>query len=177
MQAETKPVSDSVPKVNDEIAVGSDLEFQRGWWRFERVSWIALAIIIALDVAGVFGRGPVAKAHQQLADGSMTVNYERIERFSTPSIMTVNFSQSAITDGKIQLWVSEVLVKGLGNQRIVPQPEKSAIGEGGIFYTFDATRQPASVEFALQPASAGRYHLTLRCPGHGELHPSVFVMP
>ena len=53
----TKPVEDSVAKVNDEIAVGEDLEFQRKWWRFENIAWIFFALIIVLDVAGLFGRG------------------------------------------------------------------------------------------------------------------------
>jgi hypothetical protein len=37
MPSSAKPVEHTIEKVNDEIAVGSDLEFQRRWWRFERV--------------------------------------------------------------------------------------------------------------------------------------------
>jgi hypothetical protein len=48
--------------VNDEITVGEDLQFQRKWWVFERVIWILFSLILVLDIAGVFGRGPVAKA-------------------------------------------------------------------------------------------------------------------
>jgi hypothetical protein len=89
MAAKTEPVTDSVPKINDEVAVGEDLEFQRSWWRFERCVWILFAVLVFLDVLGVFGRGPLAKAHAEAADGSMKIDYERVERFSTPSIMTV----------------------------------------------------------------------------------------
>ena len=36
----SKPIADSVAKVDGEVAVGEDLEFQRKWWKFERATWI-----------------------------------------------------------------------------------------------------------------------------------------
>ena len=89
--SETKPIEDTVSKVNDEIAVGSDPEFQRHWSRFENGVWIFFALFVLADLAGCFGRGPLAKAQAQTKDGTLHVNYERIERFSTPSVITVEF--------------------------------------------------------------------------------------
>ncbi len=173
----TKRLSDTVPKVNDELAVGEDLEFQRRWWTFENGVWILFALIVLLDLAGAFGRGPLAKAHAQAPDGSISVQYERIERFSTPSRLLVTFGPSAIHDGKAQLWASESLLKTLGNQRVSPQPTLSQVGDGGVLYTFDASKLPASAEFALQPLSAGSHFLDLRVPGAQELKLKIFVMP
>ncbi len=177
MAAKTQPISDSVPKINDEVAVGEDLEFQNRWWRFEKGIWIFFAILVLLDLLGVFGRGPVAKAHVEAADGSMKIDYERIERFSTPSIMTVNFGRNAIHDGKIQLWVSESLVKRMGNQRVVPQPAESRIGANGIVYTFPVTQVPASVEFALSPSMPGISDLKLQVPGSSIVGMRIVVVP
>jgi hypothetical protein len=165
--SKTAPVEDTVAKVGNELAVGEDLEFQRKWWRFEKFVWVFFALIVLLDVAGVFGRGPVAKTRAVTKGGTMIIDYERIERFSTPSIMTIHFGPSAQHDGKIQLWVSDSVVKQLGNQRIVPQPVSSVIGNGGILYTFDSTPLPDSIAFALQPANPGisRFELHLVKPG------------
>jgi hypothetical protein len=173
----TKPVEDTISKVNDEIAVGSDLEFQRKWWRFTQVLWIVFAAIIIADLLGCFGRGLVANAHVRTKDGAMEVKYERIERFSTPSVLRIQFGPTAIHDGKIQLWTSESLIKSLGNQRVVPQPATSAVGQNGILYTFAATTAPAAVEFALEPLAPGISHLRLRVPGSEELALRLFVMP
>ena len=173
----TQPVKDSVPKINDEVAVGEDLKFQRRWWKFENAIWIIFVIIVILDLCGAFGRGPLAKANLRTHDGSLDITYERIERFSTPSILTVNFGQNAIHDGKVQLWVSNSLVKGLGNLRIVPQPADSVIGQDGILYTFPVTRTPASIEFALSPASPGMDELRLLVPGFQEAKMRVIIMP
>ena len=69
----TTPVTQSAPRVNDEIEVGEDLEFQRKWWRFENLAWILFTLVIVLDIAGLFGRGPIAKAERRSADGAIDV--------------------------------------------------------------------------------------------------------
>lgn len=174
---ETKPVEDSVPKVNNELAVGSDLEFQKKWRRFERVIWPLLIVFLILSFAGAFGRGPLAHATAKAADGSMVVKYERIQRFGTPSVMTIDLDPSAIQNGSVLLWASDSLVKPFGNQRIVPAPSISQIGNGGILYTFPASASPASVEFQTQPGQVGGMTLKLQVPGHSPVTFNVFVMP
>jgi hypothetical protein len=173
----TNPVKDSVPKINNEIAVGADLEFQRRWWRFERAVWVLFTVLVLLDVLGVFGRGWAAKGHIRAKDGAIDVRYERIERFNTPSILNVEFGPNAIHDGKVQLWLNYGTVKGLSTQRVVPQPLSSVIGDDGVLYTFDASIMPASVQFALQPSAPGIFRLELHVPGSQMLTTKVVVMP
>lgn len=172
-----KPVEDSVAKVNSEIAVGEDLDFQRKWWRFENATWIVFAIIIILDLAGLFGRGPIADAKLHAADGTMDVKYERIERTDSPSMLTIQFSQAAIKDGNIQLFASNSLVAQLGAQRIIPAPQTTSIGSGGLTYTFPATKPPATIALALEPAGPGIYHFTLGVIGATPVHARVVVVP
>jgi len=173
----TKPVQDSVAKVNDEVAVGEDLDFQRKWWRFENAAWVFFTLIIVLDLAGLFGRGPIAKAERRTADGTIDVKYERIERTDSPSIMTIQFGPSAIQDGKIHLYISNSLVKALGTQRVIPAPQDSLIGEGGLTYTFSASKPPASVDLALQPAGPGLFDFTIGVVGADRVHARVVVVP
>ncbi len=173
---QTKPIEDSISKVDD-IAVGSDLEFQHKWWRFTRAMWIVFTAIVIADLLGCFGRGPLANAHLRTKDGTMDVKYERIERFSTPSILRIQFGPNAIRDGKIQLWIGESFIKSLGNQRVVPQPAASVVGQDGILYTFAATTIPAGIEFELEPTAPGIYDLSMRVPAAEELKPKIFVMP
>jgi hypothetical protein len=176
-QSPTKPVEDSVRKINDELAVGSDLEFQRRWWRFEAITWTAFTALVILAALGFFGRGHFANARLKAPDGSMDVQYERIERYGTPSVVRIEFGPSAIHDGKVRLWAGETLVKPLGNQRVIPQPATSEVGDGGILYTFPVTSLPAFAEFALEPESAGSAALKLRVPGAATVTAHIFVMP
>lgn len=184
IETPTRPVQDTVAKFNDEVAVGEDLEFQRKWWKFEKAIWIFFGLLVLLDLAGLFGRGPLANAQKKTADSAMTMKYEWVERFSTPSILTLHFSPLAVRDGQIRLWVSDTVVKALGNQRIVPQPASSTTTDGGILYTFPSSGNPDSVEFALQPAEIGRSRFEIRLVGGGTVqqpqdsfNTGVFVMP
>lgn len=174
---QTKPVEDTISKVNDEVAVGSDLEFQRKWWRFTHVMWIVFACIVIADLLGCFGRGPLANARVRTNDGTMEVKYERIERFSTPSILRVQFGPGAIRDGKIQLWIAESLIKPLGTQRVIPQPLTSVEDRGGILYTFPTTALPASVQFELEPIFPGIYDTSLQVPDAEKVNLRMYVMP
>jgi hypothetical protein len=176
-QPVAKPVEDSVAKVNDEIAVGEDLEFQRKWWRFENAAWVFFTLIIVLDLAGLFGRGPIAKAERHAADGTIDVKYERIERTSSPSIFTIQFGRSAIHDGKIKLYVSNSFVKELGAQRVIPAPQETLVGDGGLTYTFLASRPPATVDLALEPAGPGYFPFTIGVAGAQPVRAKIFVVP
>jgi hypothetical protein len=171
------PVEDSVPKVSGTIAVGENLEFQRKWWRFEHIVWSIFLLILLCDLLGLFGRGWLAKAKRQTPDGALTLDYERIERASTPSIMTLQFGHSAIVDGRIQVFVSDSLVKPLGAQLIAPQPEISTIGHGGITYTFPATESPAMVQIQLEPSFPGLHHFRIKPLGSESIDANIFVVP
>jgi hypothetical protein len=173
----TKPVEDSVAKVNDELAVGSDLDFQHRWWRFERAVWVLFTLLVIADLLGCFGRGFLAKSRMRAADGSLDVQYERVERFSTPSILRAKFGPDAIHEGKVQLWVSSSLVKNLGNQRVIPQPAESVLDNNGILYTFATKPRSDTVAFALEPTSPGLYDLEVRVPGHEQVKARIFVVP
>lgn len=173
----TTPVNDSVPKVSNEVAVGEDLNFQRKWWRFERVIWSIFFVILILDVLGVFGRGWLADSKRSSGDQTLTVDYERIERASTPSIITLHFGPAAVRDGRIQLFVSEDIIKELGAQRISPQPAVSALSEGGITYSFDAANSPAIAQIALQPSFPGLHHFRMQVVNGEAVEAKVFVFP
>ena len=173
----SKPVENSVAKVNEEVAVGENLEFQGKWWRFETAVWIVFTIIILCDVAGLFGRGPIAKAERAATDGTINVKYERIERTDSPSIMTIRFAQNAIQDGKINLYVSNSLVKELGTQRVIPAPLSTVVGNGGLTYTFPASRVPATIDFALEPAGPGIYDFVVGVAGAQPVKARIWVVP
>lgn len=170
------PVEDSVPKAG-EVAVGEDLDFQRAWWRFERGIWIFFLLVLIADLLGLFGRGWLAKAKATDPDQTLTLNYERIERASTPSIMTLHFGPPAIRNGEIKVFVSEDVVKSLGAQRISPQPEVSVIGDGGITYTFAATETPATAEIALSPSFPGVHRFRIQVAGGQPIDGHVVVVP
>ena len=170
-----KPVGDSVPKINDEVAVGEDLQFQRRWWKFEGVMWWLIAAVLLMNFAGLFGRGPLSHAH--MSNDAMDVTYERVERTGTPAILKVQFKAATGSARQVKLHVSQSIVEELGAQRVIPSPLDSAVGDGGLTYTFSAEEVPGSVEFALQPPRPGIYRFTVEVVGSSALSARVVVMP
>lgn len=102
-----------------ELNVAEDLEFQHRWWRFERIIWIFFVVVLGLDLSGLLGQGPLSKAQAKTTGGGMTVIYQRIERLNTPSKLTVRFGSAAVVNGRVELWVSNSILKKLGAQRII----------------------------------------------------------
>jgi hypothetical protein len=170
-------VEDSVPKVDNEIAVGEDLEFQRKWWKFEKVVWPILLLIVIVDLLGGFGRGWLSKVRRTTPDHALTFDYERIERGSTPSVMTFQFSPAAIHDGRVILHVSNSIVKELGAQRVSPQPSVSSIGNGGLTYVFPATGGQSSVQIELQPSFPGLHKFRIQVEGSTPIDGKIAVLP
>ena len=172
-----RPVVDSVPKVADEVAVGEDLNFQRKWWKFERIIWVFFLLVLVCDVLGLFGRGWLAKGKRSTPDQALTLDYERVERSASPSIMTLHFGPAAAHNGHIQVFVGNDVIRGLGARRISPQPATSALTDGGITYTFDSGSTPTIAEIALQPMFPGRHKIRVQLPGSQPIEASVFVLP
>jgi hypothetical protein len=170
------PITDSVAKINGEVAVGEDLNFQRRWWQFEHVVWWIFIIVIGLDLAGAFGRGPLANATRSSSDHSVETTYERVQRSGTPSIMSVTVN-AAGEPGHVELEVSDSALSGLGLQRVIPAPETTTIRNGGVTYRFPSGSLPATVRFEFQPVSAGVYHLILGAPGKAAIRATIAVMP
>lgn len=173
------PVSgDEVPKVDNAVAVGEDLRFQERWWTFERIVWIVFGFILLADVLGVFGRGWLAKAELKNENSGMQVKYERVQRAMTPSVVSIQFLPTAVHNGNVQLYVSNSIVKDLGESRVSPQPERSIIGDGGILYSFPTQgREPLTVDLELQSSFPGVHPFTLQVPGMQATGSHVVVMP
>lgn len=173
----TRPVTDSVARINEEVAIGEDLAFQRRWWRFERIVWILFVLIIVLDLAGAFGRGPLANAEAHGPAKVLDVQYERIERSGTPSMMTVTIDSHAFRDGHANLFLSDSAVSGLGLRRVIPAPESTSVGKDRLTYQFPAGESAAVVRFEFEPAGAGLYTLGIGVPDVASLHFRVAVVP
>lgn len=172
-----EPFQDTIPKVDGAIAVGEDLEFQQRWWRFETAAWYLLALLLVADALGAFGQGWLAHAHARTRNGALDVQYERIERAGTPSMLTIHAGPAAVRDGTVELLASESVVKGLGAERVIPQPKVSAVGPRGITYIFPVSETPATMSFELRPNSIGWNEVTLTAAGGATVHFPVLVLP
>lgn len=171
-------IEDSIARVDDDLAVGEDLEFQRKWWRFETAIWIFFFLVLVADGLGLFGRGWLSKARKQAGDNTLTLHYDWIERASTPSTMTFDFGDAALRNGTLKLFVSDSIVKELGAERISPEPLRSELGDGGITYTFPAGGAGERiVRIELMPPFPREVPFTVAVPGSDPILGKIVILP
>jgi hypothetical protein len=170
-------IDDPVPKIDNELAVGENIEFQRRWWSFMRGVYVVFCLIMVLDLLGAFGRGYLAENEVTVSGGAAKVKYERIERTGTPSILSLQFAQPNSPANSVAVWMSKEITQDLGNQRIIPQPAASTLHSGGILYKFPISAYPARSEFALQPAHPGVFTLKIRVNDGPESSLRIVVLP
>ncbi|HKS12719.1 MAG TPA: hypothetical protein VJS90_06725, partial [Pseudomonas sp.] len=60
--------------------VSEDMRMQRRVWRFERLGWYGLLVVVGLTLAGLFGNGPLSDRTANSADGRVQVEYARFSR-------------------------------------------------------------------------------------------------
>lgn len=168
---------ENFPRIDGSISVSEDMDFQRRWWRFQRIAWFVLVAILIADALGAFGQGWLAHAQRSAPDGTLHLHYERIERAGAFSEITIQFDKAAVHSNRVNLFISQNIVKELGAQRIIPEPDTSRVGPGGITYTFPATGSPAVVSIALQPLKPGFQQIQVGVPGAQPVNASVLVLP
>ena len=173
----TGKIEDSVAKVDDAIAVGEDLVFQRKWWRFEKIIWTFFFLVLVADGLGLLGRGWLSEAQKHTPDRSVTLKYEWVERAATPSTMTFNFGNTALENGVVRLYVSNSIVKELGAQRISPQPLRSELANSGITYTFPAGPGTRVVQIELAPQFPGEARFEVGVPGRDPIRGRILIVP
>ena len=92
-------------------------------------------------------------------------------------LIEIGFAPNAVHDGTIKLWVSDTVIKPLGNQRIIPQPLTSVLDGQGVLYTFPASTKNNSAEFALEPGSSGFYQFQMHVLNHPGVQAKIMVVP
>lgn len=60
--------------------VNEDMEKQLKDWRFERIGWFFLLVLVGCALAGFFSKGPFSSVESQTANGELKVKFERFTR-------------------------------------------------------------------------------------------------
>lgn len=171
MDLELEPVDPGMGKGDGELAVGEDLHFQERWRRFERAMWVVFGLVVIAALLGAFGHGWLAEASREAADGSLRVEYERIERVGAPSLFVMRWRGA----GDEPLHVGDALVRELGAARVIPEPARSVVGDG-VTYTFPVAGN-AKVELALEPRKPGVHTFDVRRGDGASVRGRILVLP
>ena len=82
----------------DRLGIDQDLPFQQRAWRYQRLAWGVLTLVLIGALLGLFGQGPLADASMVDASGTVRLDYERLTRFDRLTYLTVSLSGDPAAD-------------------------------------------------------------------------------
>ena len=170
---DTSPVEHSVGKAHGELDVGTDLRFEQGWWRTERVIWFLLGMLVLAGLSGALGRGPLASNRGSSAGGSIQYQYDRVQRAGTPT--TVKLRLFPPQTGGPSLYLGGEVQDSSGLE-LTPPPDSTVAASGGAWFRFAAAQQPVQIAVSFKPGVLGRCKLRLAV-GADAVELPVLVLP
>ena len=126
-------------------------------WRFERLGWGMLALILAAGVFGVFGDGVVATASSRSADGAVVLRYGRIIRRDAPAELELRLAAAPVADSVVVISLSEDYLGGMDVERVVPEPILVRASSGRVEHHLLrlAPPRPMVVRFSVRANAIG----------------------
>lgn len=143
-------------KQNHRPAVEEDLVFQQRDWRFQRVGWAVLALLVVAGLAGLLGPGPLSNADAR-GGRSLQVEYERFVRHGDQSDLRVSVAQPQ--SGEVRVAISREYLEAVKLQQVLPSPTRVQASGQMLVYVFEHSAGGASMQatFVVQPDRVGTH--------------------
>lgn len=146
--------------------------FQHRLWRWQRVGWLVMTLVLVAALGGVFGDGPLAAAR---VGGDFSVRYERFARRGAPT--TLEF---ALPPAGSRLDVAGAASR-VEVRRVTPAPVKESRSSDGERWSlwFEPAIDGSSTVVRIEtiPRRAGRGHSTVTLDSSATIDFRQFVWP
>lgn len=123
MQQPTRSPSQR-PDIDDDVA------FQHRVWRFERIGWFIMGLIILAALLGYAGHGLYSGAEE--GDDRLRIEYPRFTRHLSPAQMKIHVGADAVEGGAVTLLLNEDFADSFEIDNVVPMPAQWQAGAGGV---------------------------------------------
>lgn len=132
--------------------VAEDGAFERATYRVQIVGWVVMLLVAAAACAGLFGGGPLAKAHAGGAPGQPAVAYDRILRHRAPRPFELTVPPDEIHGNSLRIWMDHDLADALDVQRMTPSPHAQSTTADRWQLDFHVEPgRPAHIRFQVEP--------------------------
>jgi hypothetical protein len=162
------------------LQIDEDMEFERRSWRWQRVGWGVMALVLLAALLGLFGSGYLDRAQVGAEGSQLWMDYNRFGRLEAETTeLRVHFKSSTSTDGKARLWLSREYMEGVKIMNLNPPPVSVEAGAERYTYVFSVSveGQQSDVIFHLEPEKMGRLQGQVGLDGGPSLNFAQFVYP
>jgi hypothetical protein len=170
-------MSAPIVRIGD-LEINQDLNVQRQMWKIQRVGWAAMALIVVLGLAGVFGHGPASRVSAGDRQGPLWIEYERFGRHQGSSELRLHIGP-ADRSNPITIWIGPDYAAHVDIQQIIPTPVRSTLVDQGFAFDIDAAdqRKPDVITLLLQFRNIGWVAGEIRSPGTDPVPIRQFIYP
>jgi hypothetical protein len=166
------------PKRVGKIQVEEDLQFLKREWRFQRIGWVGMALVLLAGVLGAFGRG--ALSHARAGDSRIFgAEYSRVIRHGATDELTIFVGPGLQADSAIHIAISRAYLAEFAIEDVQPEPTTQHQSGDYTVYEFLRAdpRMPLRVNIQMRPNNYGAVSARLQLVGSNTLEVRQFIMP
>ena len=139
------------------LPVPDDMTTQHREWRFERIGWGVMLLIVLAAGVGLLGPGWLSHTRAASRDQTAVVEYEQHLRKSAPAELRVELLPQALTGDEVRLSLDNDYLKPMNLVRIVPEPVRAEVAAETTEFVFQLSeaRHSGGVTFSFEPREPG----------------------
>jgi hypothetical protein len=150
-----------------------ELIFHRKEWRIQRVGWVLVALFLAFALGGLFGSGPLSRAHADGAAGR--VEYERFLRYGSSTDLVITPAGAA--HGVSRIEIDTEYLEAFRVEHITPEPAAVRMTGRRLLYEFSRAAPGASISFSIRPQRLWSHRAAISIDGGAPLEISQLTYP
>ncbi|MEB6592207.1 hypothetical protein MXM82_24225 [Pseudomonas asiatica] len=156
--------------------VQEDMPMQQRVWRFERIGWYVLVVIVLLALAGLFGNGPLSDAEVVSQDGRVKVEYQRLSRSGTTDNLFITVQG---TPGQpVMVELEGTLLRQASIETLQPEPQASMSHGPALLLQLGTSKDGmATLYLTLRSEHVGTLEGVVRAGSNSAVHFSTFLYP
>lgn len=169
---------DTISRTED-IEVGCDLDFERRWWRVQRIVWAIAVPMLIGGLLGLFGHGLFSNATVRSPGSEVEICYQRLARRETPCVLELRLGKAALASGQVHIRLDRALVERMQLKQIVPLPLSAEPLSDGVRLVFrtDPAWDSASIYFTENPTTLGFVDAEVVIEEAHQVHFRQFIFP
>ncbi|WP_435036653.1 hypothetical protein [Pseudomonas neuropathica] len=159
-----------------ERPIHEDMAYQLKVWRFERVGWYVLVLVVVMALAGVFSRGWLSSREVRSEDGQLRVAYEMFHRNGSTNAMKITLNSTP--NAAVELQLAGEMLDGFSIETLQPQPLRSRSSAQGIKLWLQTDRDGrATLYMTLRGDGLGLFRSHIATPGTPGVKLDQFIFP
>ena len=138
-----------------DLEIDQDLGHAHNVWRFQRVGWAVMLLMVIGGLAGAFGQGILASAEAEAS--GVRMRYDRLARYDAVTSVELEVQPVEFTGDEVRIWIDEGYASSNEIESVTPEPERMLTAGDTLWLVFDVGNAigPARIKLDLRPRVAG----------------------